>query len=397
MIKEEFKLSYKKLCSATILFVVNSLLFVYGIVTIYNQLFMVMSALLIFVLLYKKCFKDALLVFGINYVVHFVLIRMLSLIYNYVKVLELNISRDLSIVVFMFIPIWIIYFLVYINRRRIYAGISLVKELKAPPKIIIIICYIFIAVNSFEAYWIVSEMVFSLDSFFYGTSLMLVISSLLYIAGAREGARETELLNKELKGKIIELKKLKHDYGSEISGLYGLYQMKKYDNLGNMLKNIIKRYEAVDTSIELDLHSTPMVNLLLSPLKDRGIDVIIADNGDYEDLSLTEDELYKVISNIIKNSIEALKDCESPYIKYKSYNGNKSLIVEVENNGPQIEEGAMKKIFNLGYSTKENSSGDRGLGLSIVKELLDSVCGRISAESYQNRTVFKITVPRKLT
>ena len=226
---------------------------------------------------------------------------------------------------------------------------------------------------------------------------MLVISSLLYIAGAREGARETELLNKELKGKIIELKKLKHDYGSEISGLYGLYQMKKYDNLGNMLKNIIKRYEAVDTSIELDLHSTPMVNLLLSPLKDRGIDVIIADNGDYEDLSLTEDELYKVISNIIKNSIEALKDCESPYIKYKSYNGNKSLIVEVENNGPQIEEGAMKKIFNLGYSTKENSSGDRGLGLSIVKELLDSVCGRISAESYQNRTVFKITVPRKLT
>ena len=292
MIKEEFKLSYKKLCSATILFVVNSLLFVYGIVTIYNQLFMVMSALLIFVLLYKKCFKDALLVFGINYVVHFVLIRMLSLIYNYVKVLELNISRDLSIVVFMFIPIWIIYFLVYINRRRIYAGISLVKELKAPPKIIIIICYIFIAVNSFEAYWIVSEMVFSLDSFFYGTSLMLVISSLLYIAGAREGARETELLNKELKGKIIELKKLKHDYGSEISGLYGLYQMKKYDILGNILKNILKRFEAVDTSIELDLHSTPMVNLLLSPLKDRGIDVIIADNGDYEDLSLTEDELY---------------------------------------------------------------------------------------------------------
>ena len=58
----------------------------------------------------------------------------------------------------------------------------------------------------------------------------------LYFANIEKKSIEISRLNKELEKKITELKKIKHDYGSQISYLYGAYLMENYEKLGDLLK-----------------------------------------------------------------------------------------------------------------------------------------------------------------
>ncbi|OKZ75574.1 MAG: hypothetical protein BHW00_01600 [Clostridium sp. 26_22] len=68
------------------------------------------------------------------------------------------------------------------------------------------------------------------------------ISVTLYFANNQKKSNEIYKLNRELEEKIVELRKIKHDYGSQISYLYALHLMKNHDRLGELLKQIIDEY-----------------------------------------------------------------------------------------------------------------------------------------------------------
>lgn len=67
-----------------------------------------------------------------------------------------------------------------------------------------------------------------------------------------------------------------------------------------------------------------------------GIDVIVFDSESYEDLAITDNELLKLLSNIIKNSVDVISNVSKPMIKFKSYNSHNGIIIKIVNNGPEI-------------------------------------------------------------
>ena len=56
---------------------------------------------------------------------------------------------------------------------------------------------------------------------------------------------------------------MKYDYGSEISTLYGLYQLNKYDKIGEILKEIVDRYQRMSTPINVEHMVNPIVSSVL--------------------------------------------------------------------------------------------------------------------------------------
>jgi signal transduction histidine kinase len=88
-----------------------------------------------------------------------------------------------------------------------------------------------------------------------------------------------------------------------------------------------------------------------------------------------------------------LTNVEKPMIKYKSYNSSTGIIIAISNNGPEIPQEIKDKIFEAGFSTKNNSSGDRGFGLSIVKDIMNRCTGCISITSNKNFTQFTFEIP----
>lgn len=360
----------------------------------YANLIMVIGALFCCIIFYRKSVIDAILGFGIMYSIIVISSYFFITFYKYeVSVIKFNITSSLQLIIFVFIPSWLIYIIFFKFGEYIFNAVVLMKTYSHSLIFFIIITYILIVLDTLR----IQEQIGSADSMFklifYLMAFVVFVFVIVYFARINEKSKEVELLNDALKVKITELRKIKHDYGSEISGLYGLYQLGKYDRLGDMLKNIVERNQAVNTSVYVNLKASPIISSILRPISSTNIDLIVFDNADYDSLAINDDELLKVLSNIIRNSLDALKEVKNPIIKFKSYNIHNAVVINISNNGPKIPKEIISKIFEAGFSTKSNIDGDRGFGLSIVKEIISKCNGRISINSDSELTQFNIEIP----
>ncbi len=103
-------------------------------------------------------------------------------------------------------------------------------------------------------------------------------------------------------------------------------------------------------------------------------------------------QLIRVITNLLKNAVQALQDKKDKKIDVLLYDENEHIIITVTDNGKGILEEDKKKVFEPKFTTK--SSG-MGLGLAIVKNIVEIYGGTISFTSEVNvGTVFKIVLPK---
>jgi len=108
-------------------------------------------------------------------------------------------------------------------------------------------------------------------------------------------------------------------------------------------------------------------------------------------LKLTADRLLfsRVVANLLKNAIEASP--AGSLISLKAYARKKSLILEVEDSGPGLEETQAEKIFDPFVSSK--SSG-YGIGLYLTRKIVAAHGGKISASNRPGGgAVFKVEMP----
>ncbi len=102
-------------------------------------------------------------------------------------------------------------------------------------------------------------------------------------------------------------------------------------------------------------------------------------------------QLTRVVTNLITNAIHATKDHEKPKIDVRIYNKNKQIIIEVEDNGIGISKEDASRIFEPKFTTK--SSG-MGLGLPMVKNIIEASNGEISFRSKSNKgAIFTVILP----
>jgi nitrogen fixation/metabolism regulation signal transduction histidine kinase len=105
-------------------------------------------------------------------------------------------------------------------------------------------------------------------------------------------------------------------------------------------------------------------------------------------------QLIRVVTNLIKNSIQAIQQNtpENPRIDVRVYTENNWAYITVEDNGTGISEENRDKVFEPKFTTK--SSG-MGLGLAMVKHIMETYGGNISFESLKgNGTKFKVAIPK---
>ena len=200
------------------------------------------------------------------------------------------------------------------------------------------------------------------------------------------------VLNKALESKNNELRKIKHDYGAQISYLYGLALMDRYDDIKKSLKNIINVNQNIADAVEIKMSKEKkdksILEMALKTAADKGIHVILEEEYDIKSIRIDEMELYRIVSNIINNAIKAMGG--QGIIIVKAYELMNKVIIEVQNNGPKIPDENIESIFKAGFTTKENNDMNHGYGLSIVKELVEKNNGKITVKSTEEKTLFKI-------
>ncbi|RSD25034.1 sensor histidine kinase [Mesobacillus subterraneus] len=107
------------------------------------------------------------------------------------------------------------------------------------------------------------------------------------------------------------------------------------------------------------------------------------------------DRLVQILINITKNSIQFT---ENGTIRLRGRMDGNMTVIEIEDTGIGIEPSEIEKIWDRFYkadlSRTSNPFGEFGLGLSIVKQLVQMHDGKIQVESEQGRgTKFVIELP----
>lgn len=108
-------------------------------------------------------------------------------------------------------------------------------------------------------------------------------------------------------------------------------------------------------------------------------------------------ELMSVFRNLLNNAVEAAPADRPAHIGLRAWAENGAVLFTVEDDCGGIPPQRMGQIFTPGFSSKINRrTGEinRGLGLSIVKDLVEeSLGGTVEARSSDGKTVFTVRIP----
>ena len=219
-------------------------------------------------------------------------------------------------------------------------------------------------------------------------------------------------INKELDHFVY---RTSHDLKAPLSSILGLINVARLDQktdpyyILDAIESQIHRLELfikdiIDYSrisrVENNFSKINFNELIDSALEDNAyisgyktVDKSIIIEGDCDFYS-DKNKIKIIFNNIISNAIkyyDAYK--KESFLKINIYKTAKEAIIEVVDNGIGIKKDRISKLFTMFYRATDTKEGS-GLGLFIIKEVLDSVDGKISIDSeYARGTSIHITIP----
>lgn len=391
------KLSKSKLLATSMIIAISCLTFTFTLSNLAFQSFIIMiTSYGILQVAFGRKYIDALVGYGFMTTIFSIqAIVFISVYKMIVSKFNLAFNEDVQILIFIYIPVFITYTLLYLARKPIFNYIIYLKSLKGILVPVIVIDYIILIYSTLHLEILYGDINSSIRAIIYASIAVVLVIYAIYIAKISNLNREIQSLNDSMNNKIIELRKLKHDYGSEISALNMLYSMGQMDKVGNMLKDIITKHQTVGITNIYEIKANPIVASILTKVAQREINLIISDNCSYDKVDISENDLVKILSNIISNAVEAVSNVENPIVKYNSYDTYKGSIITISNNGPKIPSELRKKIFTSGFTTKLTDSENHGYGLAIVQDLVEKCEGFIYVKSDDNETIFRLELPFK--
>ncbi len=124
------------------------------------------------------------------------------------------------------------------------------------------------------------------------------------------------------------------------------------------------------------------------------VNIVVKTTEQPEKMLGTADPLKQIILNLIKNAIEALPKGGTIEVRNngrKIHDGRNYLEVCISDNGTGIPANILANLFSSVSSNKQGEN--RGLGLSIVNNLVKEINGFISCHSGDTGTTFEILLP----
>ena len=162
-----------------------------------------------------------------------------------------------------------------------------------------------------------------------------------------------------------------------------------------MLVDAIKSHVQMDRSGELyctDIHKDLEDTLILLGYKIRDKNITIKKNfcEDMPEVEVYIGELNQVWTNIIDNAIYAVP--KNGKIVIETECNKKNMTINITDNGTGIPKEILSRIFDPFFTTKKVGEGT-GIGLDIVRNVINRHKGEIKVNSIPGKTEFVIRLP----
>lgn len=176
------------------------------------------------------------------------------------------------------------------------------------------------------------------------------------------------------------------------------------DKLTRLVRNILDFSKIEEGKKEYDFIKTDVAQLIAQEVKNfkkeavqKGLEIHTQIADDVPLLSLDRDAISQALINLLDNAVKFSPDKKEIQVRVKR--DEDKVIIEVEDEGVGIPQNELDKIFDKFYQSRsalQHSVKGTGLGLTLVKHIIEAHGGRISVESQVGQgSNFSLILPLK--
>ncbi len=217
------------------------------------------------------------------------------------------------------------------------------------------------------------------------------------VVSSFENMTEVKAMAEELIGykKMTEaLRAQSHEFMNKLQTISGLVQLGETDEVLDFISEESNKRIDLTAVLNQNIRKKHVAAILLvkyNQVTEAKYMLNIDSSSNLSSLpdSIHEDELCSVLGNLIDNAQEAFTSGIGDTIDVWISESAEGVDIEVSDNGPGVPESIQAKVFERGVTTKSES---RGLGLNIVRDILENAGGSIRM-TCDHGTVFKIHIP----
>ncbi|MCM3270662.1 sensor histidine kinase [Paenibacillus elgii] len=224
----------------------------------------------------------------------------------------------------------------------------------------------------------------SVVSFMMLGAFVLVLIRRSKLAAAVISAEKIYLEN--MNSLFTAIRGLNHDVGNIVNAIHAHVQKKEYDELEKVTQAWVKEVVEIQDVVVIR-HPT------LSAIVQFAASSAIKQKVKLEhDIAVTDDlklngekslDLIRIATNLISNAFdETMKlPVEERLVQVAAWTAGRLLYFKVSNRGRQIGDEELPRLLSAGYSTKLKHEG---LGLQVVKELVQKYKGQLWVEDFES-------------
>ena len=181
---------------------------------------------------------------------------------------------------------------------------------------------------------------------------------------------------------------------------------------GNRVAVIVDNMLNFSRQNDAESSEQDLADLLDKALELSSTDYNLKNNFDFKSIHITRDyqvdmhgivcepgKIQQVFLNILRNGAQAMQDAnvQAPMfvLRIKYDREAEEALIEIEDNGPGLDEGVKRRIFEPFFTTKKEGRGT-GLGLSVSYFIItENHCGKLLVDSILNKYCkFTICLPK---
>ena len=188
------------------------------------------------------------------------------------------------------------------------------------------------------------------------------------------------------------LRKQRHDFKNQLQVVYGLIELGDYDEAGKYIETVYEDIQKVSSVLRTGI---PAINALIaakvSDCESRNIRFDVEIFSAWKTLPIEGYVVCRVMGNLLDNAIEAVSKTPDATIRLELSETPADYTFYVQNNGPMIPMQIRDQLFERGFTTKRTG---HGMGLAIVKELLEESGGSVQMTSEEGCTKFSCRIAK---
>lgn len=220
------------------------------------------------------------------------------------------------------------------------------------------------------------------------TSITVVIAGKLFKTAIKNRELEIQETNNRYIRELTEvLRGQRHDFNNHLHIIYSLIQKGKYSYVLKYLEDLIGEVKETNDLVSVDSHViAALITSKLHMAKRRGVQLIYDIKGDIEGGRVKIVHLSRILANLLDNAIEAAQEAETACkdVKLQLYGDTRGIYINITNPG-SINPPVSERLYQPGVSTKKGKN--RGMGLYIVKNIVDIYNGRVQITSSEEKGV----------